>query len=128
LPKIFQDPGKVRQILSNLVSNALKFTPEGGRVIVKARSSSESIFIDVIDNGVGIAPEEQELVFEKFRQAANPLTREHEGSGLGLSIVRELSKLLGGDVHLQSDLGRGSTFTVQLPLRLPAQHQVALAT
>ncbi len=128
LPNVFQDPGKVRQILSNLVSNALKFTPEGGRVVVKARANSESIFMDVIDNGVGIPPEEQELVFEKFRQAANPLTREHEGSGLGLSIVRELSKLLGGDVHLQSDLGGGSTFTVQLPLRLPADRQVELAT
>ena len=127
LPPIFQDPGKVRQIVSNLISNALKFTPEGGRVVVKARASNDSVLIDVIDNGVGIAPEEQELVFEKFRQAANPLTREHEGSGLGLSIVRELSKLLGGDVHLQSDLGRGSTFTVQLPLRLPANLQAEAA-
>lgn len=123
LPNIFQDPGKIRQILSNLVSNALKFTPEGGRVVVKGHANEDSIFIEVIDNGVGIAPEEQELVFEKFRQAANPLTREHEGSGLGLSIVRELSKLLGGDVRLQSDLGRGSAFTVQLPLRLPANLQ-----
>jgi two-component system, NarL family, sensor histidine kinase BarA len=127
LPPLFQDAGKVRQILSNLVSNALKFTPEGGRVLVKARTADDFIVIDVIDNGVGIAPEEQEAVFEKFRQAATPLTREHEGSGLGLSIVRELSKLLGGDVNLQSELGRGSTFTVRLPVRLPTHLQTEAA-
>jgi signal transduction histidine kinase len=113
-----QDPGKLKQILSNLLSNAIKFTPEGGRVVLRAEAEPPYIVLTVTDTGVGIAPEDQELVFEKFRQAGNPLTREHAGTGLGLSIVRELSKLLGGEVYLESELGRGSKFTVRLPLQL----------
>lgn len=119
LTNLYQDAGKIRQILQNLLSNAVKFTPEGGRVLLKARREDDFLAFDVIDNGVGIAPEDQEVIFEKFRQAGRTLTRQHEGSGLGLSIVRELSKLLGGDVSLRSELGRGSAFTVRLPLRLP---------
>src|SRR5438034_7107816 len=118
IPLLKQDPAKLQQILSNLLSNAIKFTPEGGRVLVKAEADPLHLILTVTDTGVGIAPEEQELVFEKFRQSGNPLTREHAGTGLGLSIVRELSKLLGGEVTLQSELGRGSTFTVRLPLQL----------
>jgi signal transduction histidine kinase len=116
-----QDPGKLQQILSNLLSNAIKFTPEGGRVLLKADADALHVVLTVSDTGVGIATEEQELVFEKFRQSGNPLTREHAGTGLGLSIVRELAKLLGGEVTLQSELGRGSTFTVRLPLELSAE-------
>jgi signal transduction histidine kinase len=118
LPPLHQDPGKLRQILSNLLSNAVKFTPEGGRVSLRAEADGGEVVMTVADTGVGIAPEDQELVFEKFRQAANPMTREQGGTGLGLSIVRELSKLLGGSVALFSELGRGSTFTVRLPLRV----------
>src|SRR5438034_1088500 len=76
------------------------------------------VTVVVSDSGVGIAREDQELIFEKFRQAGNPLTREHAGTGLGLSIVRELAKLLGGEVSRQRELGGGSTFTVRSPLRL----------
>jgi signal transduction histidine kinase len=118
IPLLRQDPGKLQQILSNLLSNAIKFTPEGGRVHLKAETDAVHVVLTVTDTGVGIAPEDQELVFEKFRQAGNPLTREHAGTGLGLSIVRELCKLLGGEVTLQSELGRGSSFTVRLPLQL----------
>jgi two-component system, NarL family, sensor histidine kinase BarA len=113
-----QDAGKVHQVLTNLLSNAVKFTPEGGRVTLKAACDGTDLVFTVADTGVGIAPEEQDLIFEKFRQAANPMTREQGGTGLGLSIVRELAKLLGGDVTLHSELGRGSTFTVRLAARL----------
>jgi signal transduction histidine kinase len=118
LPLLRQDQGKLQQILSNLLSNAIKFTPEGGRVLLRVEADTLCVTLTVTDTGVGIAPEEQDLVFEKFRQSGNPLTREHTGTGLGLSIVRELTKLLGGEVTLQSELGRGSTFRVRLPLQL----------
>lgn len=121
IPTLRQDITKLQQILQNLLSNAIKFTPEGGRVSLKAHVDVNNVILTVSDTGVGIAPEEQGLVFEKFRQAGNPLTREHAGTGLGLSIVRELTKLLGGEVFLQSELGRGSTFTIHLPLHLSAE-------
>lgn len=118
MPMLRQDMMKLHQILQNLLSNAIKFTPEGGRVVLKAEADTKYVTISVMDTGVGVAKEEQELVFQKFRQSGNPLTREHAGTGLGLSIVRELCKLMGGEVSLQSELGRGSTFTVRLPLQL----------
>src|SRR5713101_2961353 len=126
IPLLKQDPAKLQQILSNLLSNAIKFTPEGGRVLVKAEADPLHLILTVTDTGVGIAPEEQELVFEKFRQSGNPLTREHAGTGLGLSIVRELCKLLGGEVTLKSELGRGSTFQVRLPLQLSLEPRVEI--
>jgi two-component system, NarL family, sensor histidine kinase BarA len=115
----------VQQILNNLLSNAIKFTPEGGRIVVSAdRDELGALRLKVVDTGIGISPDEQQLVFEKFRQASSAqpdgdaMTREYSGTGLGLSIVRELCRLLGGDVSLESDLGKGSTFTVRLPWRL----------
>jgi two-component system, NarL family, sensor histidine kinase BarA len=117
-PSVRQDAGKLHQVLTNLISNAVKFTPEGGRVTIKAAADGNDLVITVSDTGVGISPEEQDLIFEKFRQAANPMTREQGGTGLGLSIVRELAKLLRGDVTLHSELGRGSTFTVRVAARL----------
>jgi signal transduction histidine kinase len=124
IPLLRQDAGKLRQILYNLLSNAIKFTPEGGRVTLRARAEGRHVVLEVEDTGVGIAEEDREKIFEKFRQAGGPgqedgvLTREHQGTGLGLSIVRELTKLLGGDVRLESTPGQGSTFTIRLPLQL----------
>jgi signal transduction histidine kinase len=125
LPPVRQDQAKVQQILNNLLSNAIKFTPEGGRIVVSADGDpTGDLRLTVADTGIGISPDEQQLVFEKFRQASGALpdgdamTREHSGTGLGLSIVRELCRLLGGDVTLESELGKGSAFTVRLPWRL----------
>jgi signal transduction histidine kinase len=125
LPPIFQDQGKLEQILNNLLSNAIKFTPDGGRINVEVqRDPQGDLRLMVADTGVGISPSEQQLVFEKFRQGTTVLpggtamTREYSGTGLGLSIVRELCRLLGGDITLESELGRGSEFTVHLPWHL----------
>jgi hypothetical protein len=87
-------------------------------VTLKAETDGHDLVLTVSDTGVGIAPEEQELIFDKFRQAAHPMTREQGGTGLGLSIVRELAQLLQGDVTLHSELGRGSTFIVRVTAQL----------
>src|SRR5262249_1697709 len=129
IPLLRQDPGRLRQALYNLLSNATKFTPEGGRVILRARAELRFLVVEVQDTGIGIAADDRETIFEKFRQAKAPgqgetvLTREHQGTGLGLSIVRELTKLLGGDVHLESQPGKGSTFTLRIPLMLPGNRK-----
>lgn len=120
---VYQDQSKLAQIMTNLLSNAIKFTPEGGLVTIACDWDGEqAFFVSVADTGVGIAPHEHEVIFEKFRQAASvggqdSLTREHSGTGLGLSIVRELCRLLGGDISLSSQLGQGSTFRFVLPSR-----------
>ena len=129
IPLLRQDPGKIRQVLYNLLSNAIKFTPEGGKVTIDARVEGRNVVLSVADTGIGIAEEDRDKIFEKFRQAGQPgqadsvLTREHQGTGLGLSIVRELAKLLGGDVSLESRLGQGSTFTIRIPLQLPGNRR-----
>ncbi|MER3415116.1 MAG: histidine kinase [Gemmataceae bacterium] len=121
LPLLKQDGNKIQQILWNLMSNAVKYTPEGGRIVLRARRIGETVEMSVQDTGVGIAPEDQEVIFDKFRQVGRVLTRDHEGTGLGLSIVKELTRLLGGNISLQSELGKGSTFTVTLPIEFTEQ-------
>lgn len=129
LPLVWQDQGKIQQILTNLLSNAIKFTPEGGRIHVTARADSQGrLELQVSDTGVGIAPEDREIIFEKFRQGQivvgdDGLTRRFSGTGLGLSIVKELCKLLGGEITVASELGKGSTFTVLLPWYRPEPHR-----
>jgi len=132
LDELQQDQGKVQQILNNLLSNAIKFTPDGGRIVVAARRDpSGDLRLSVADTGVGIAEEDQSQIFEKFRQgntvmpAGDAMTREYSGTGLGLSIVKELCKLLGGDISLQSELGKGSLFTVRLPWRIAEPRRTA---
>ena len=109
------DERKVKQVLLNLLSNALKFTPEGGRIDVRAGLRDGAVGVSVTDTGVGIAPEDQAAVFEEFRQVG-AAARKIEGTGLGLAISRKLVELHGGSIELQSAVGAGSTFTFTLPL------------
>lgn len=122
LPALLSDATKVRQILTNLLSNAIKFTPEGKITInVEDRPAQNGIEVAVSDTGIGIRPEELPKVFDAFYQADADLTREFGGVGLGLTIVKNLVVLLGGSVQVQSEGGKGSTFTVFLPYRPPIQ-------
>jgi GAF domain-containing protein len=109
------DERKVKQVLLNLLSNALKFTPEGGRIDVKAGLRDGVAEVAVTDTGVGIAPEDQQAVFEEFRQVGSS-ARKIEGTGLGLAISRKFIQLHGGTIRLDSEIGKGSTFTFTLPL------------
>ena len=114
LGTIRADQRKFKQILLNLLSNALKFTPEGGRIELRALRRDSHVEISVIDTGVGIAKEDQEAVFEEFRQVGDAVHR-REGTGLGLALVRKFVELHGGQMSLESELGKGSTFSFTLP-------------
>jgi signal transduction histidine kinase len=116
------DARKLKQAVINLLSNAVKFTPAGGRVTLRARHlngvsgrAGEWAEVSVIDNGIGIKPEDQALVFEEFRQASGDVLRKSEGTGLGLALVKRFAELHGGQVVLTSAPGQGSTFTITLP-------------
>jgi len=126
MPTIVGDPDRLQQVVWNLVSNAVKFTPQGGRIDVRLRQDGSFLSLSVTDNGKGIEPEFIPHVFERFRQADSTSTRSHGGLGLGLAIVRHLVELHGGTVHAESGgIGAGSTFTVRLPLTTPLQGPAA---
>ncbi len=111
------DPVRLQQILKNLLSNALKFTERGGVTLTVSGSAEGTVSFAVQDTGIGIAPDQQEVVFEAFRQADGTTNRKYGGTGLGLSISRDLARLLGGQLLLRSEVGRGSTFELVLPPR-----------
>lgn len=119
VPLIRGDWEKIRRILVNLVSNAIKFTDRGGSVHVEISydADAETVSLAVVDSGIGIPEDKQSLVFERFSQENMSTVRRYGGSGLGLSLVKELSQMLGGSVSLKSARGSGSTFTVQLPIK-----------
>ena len=117
LGQIVADERKVRQVVLNLLSNAVKFTPEGGRVAVGAARADGSVEVSVSDTGIGIAQDEQEAIFEEFRQAGSDYTRKREGTGLGLALSRKFVELHGGRIWVKSEVGKGSTFTFTLPER-----------
>jgi len=113
---VHADERKVKQVLLNLLSNALKFTPEGGRIEVRAAVSDGMVEVSVADTGVGIAPEDQEAVFEEFRQVGTA-DKKVEGTGLGLALSRKFVELHGGRIGVKSQVGHGSTFTFTIPVR-----------
>jgi signal transduction histidine kinase len=116
LGSIRADERKVKQVLLNLLSNALKFTGEGGKIAVRASVSDGAVEISVTDTGIGIAPEDQDRVFEEFQQVGTA-SKKVEGTGLGLAISRKFIELHSGRIWVKSTVGCGSTFAFTLPLR-----------
>src|SRR5262249_44195142 len=124
LPLVLGDRDKIRQVLLNLLGNAVKFTPEGGKIEVSASlgpltptsEGGPAVRVSVRDSGIGVPPEHQKRVFDPFFQVDNTSTREYGGTGLGLSIVKRLVEAHGGAVWVESDAGRGSTFAFSVPL------------
>ena len=112
---IAADYGRLKQVLINLVSNAIKFTPDGGKVDIRAYNDGGYVQIDVSDNGIGIKESDIPKLFNRFMQLDSKLSRQHAGTGLGLSIVEEFIKLMNGEVLVESEYGSGSTFSVRLP-------------
>jgi PAS domain S-box-containing protein len=115
LPRVLADADKVRQVLSNLVENGIKYSPDGGAVVLRVEQLGDRIRFLVTDEGLGIPPREQERIFEKFYRLDPNLTRGVGGTGLGLYICRELISRMGGAIRVESTEGAGSTFTVELP-------------
>jgi len=109
------DERKIKQILLNLLSNAVKFTSEGGRIEIKAIPVDGSVEISVSDTGIGITSEDQATIFEEFRQVGTADAQKHEGTGLGLTLAKKFVELHGGKIWVESEVGKGSTFTFTLP-------------
>ena len=118
-PIIRSDRGKLQQILSNLVSNAIKFTPSGSVEVQIRAAPASGCTIAVVDTGIGIRQDDMKIIFEEFRQVDGSPTREFGGTGLGLAISRRFAELLGGTIAVTSELGRGSTFSLSLPKEPP---------
>ena len=116
IAEVVGDERKLRQVVLNLLSNAVKFTPEGGRIDVRAVLAEGAVRVSVADTGVGIAPEDQDKIFEAFSQVGSGAAR-REGTGLGLTLTRQFVELHGGRIWVESEVGKGSTFTFTLPVR-----------
>ncbi len=125
LPTVYIDSKRIEQVLNNLLSNALKFTPMGGQVVVGAHHIREMVEVSVADTGIGLSPDEQKRVFERFYQAGDPLTRTSRGTGLGLSIAKQLVEAHGGSIGVESEAGKGSRFFFMLPVSSPRVIKIA---
>jgi len=112
---VLGDGDKVRQILINLLSNAIKFTPVGGHIAVECADQETTRTVSVRDDGVGIPPDKVDAIFEPFVQVNRGYSSNHEGTGLGLAISRDLARRMGGELTVNSSLGKGSVFTLTLP-------------
>jgi len=121
LPKLYTDDRKLSQILRNFISNALKFTPQGEVRVNVMRVGEDALKFSVSDTGIGIAPEHHAAVFDDFSQVDSPVQKRLRGTGLGLSLSRQLAVLLGGHVEVASELGKVSVFSVTVPVQWPRQ-------
>lgn len=119
LPRVFADPNRLVQVLTNLISNAWKYTPEGGVITVQAVRNNNMILVEVIDNGIGISSEDQMKLFTQFFRAESPEVREQTGWGLGLNVTKRLVEFMGGNIGMDSKLQAGSTFWFTLPIQTP---------
>jgi signal transduction histidine kinase len=120
LPDLYCDIHRIEHVLINLISNAIKFTPHGGQVTVSAQTTDRSIVFCVADTGSGIPPDALPRIFDKFYQVHTSTETGLKGTGLGLAIVKHLVELHGGDVYVESEMGKGSRFYFRLPLELPS--------
>ena len=120
IPRMFSDEGKISQILRNFISNALKFTERGEIRVSASLAGNGEVRFSVADTGIGIAPEDLDLIFQDFAQVDNPIQKRVRGTGLGLPLSKKLAALLGGRVRVESQLGVGSEFALQVPHSLPA--------
>ncbi len=128
LPTVQADPTRLAQILINLLSNAAKYTPEGGQIDVRAWSTDTHVHCAVADTGIGISPQDQERLFTKFFRSEDPAVREMTGTGLGLCIVKNLVEMQGGTLTVQSHLGHGTTVTFTIPLGPESPQEESTAT
>ena len=122
---VIADEGKLKQMVLNLVSNAIKFTAEGGTVTIKAAQVVDRLEIVVSDNGIGIAAEDLQRMFKEFQQVDSGISRRQQGTGLGLALTRSFAILHGGDVRVESTLGKGSRFTIDIPVEAPRPQQAS---
>jgi signal transduction histidine kinase len=117
LPLVYTDLPRLRQILINLLSNAAKFTAQGSIAIAARPASPGHFILSVADTGIGIPAQALDYIFEEFRQVDGSTTRKYGGTGLGLSISKKLAQMLGGTIQVESEVGKGSVFTLTLPLQ-----------
>jgi signal transduction histidine kinase len=119
LPKVYADPNRLVQILTNLISNAIKYTPEKGTITIQATHTENQARVEVVDNGIGISADDQAKLFSQFFRSESLAVREQTGWGLGLNVTKRLIEVMGGSIGFTSQPGKGSTFWFSLPTQVP---------